>query len=229
MQKENNRFHIEKYLSTPIKIYVILFLITIVFLFCGFQYNCVFAQNVGYSLLASLIAGSLIDLGNTRAYLKAEKKQLDIITAEFHCGVMGLKDAVVRAYTERYCDDHSRHTFDKWLELALDMEFKADKLTDEDMRYVVWEIQYQVSKIQKASAVLQERLMQHVSLSIVTEEDRRNVRRITTISSFIEGQLEKGKYKSAIKNIEQRLIPYYLEINPKATADFREEYQADED
>lgn len=222
-------FSLSKYLSTPIIFYVLLILITIALLIYGYSVDNSLSKNVGYSLLASLIASIIIDIGNTRVHYNNEVEQLNIISAEFRYDILGLKEAAIRAYEARYSSDSGKHTFTKWLEMAFDMDYKGDGLTDEDFDYVVWTIQFQITKIKKSSIELNERFLNHISISLITEEDRVLVRRIAAVSSVIEREFDEKKYHYAIKNIVQRLIPCAIKMYPYMENEFNGEYSADED
>lgn len=222
-------FNLSKYLSTPFIVYAFLILITIALLICGYSVDNALSINVGYSLLASLIASILIDIGNTRVHYNNEVEQLNILSAEFKYDILGLKGAAIRAYEARYSSDSGRYIFAKWLEMAFDMDYKDDGLTDEDFDYIVWTIQFQITKIKKSSIELNERFLNHISISLITEEDRRLVRRIAAVSSIIEREFDEKKYHYAIKNIVQRLIPCAIIMYPYMEKEFNEEYSADED
>lgn len=75
---------LKKYFSVPIIIYIILFFVCGVMIFPNaidstIPFSALFA-NIGYSLLASNIAGILFDLGNNISICRKSQRQYDAIT-----------------------------------------------------------------------------------------------------------------------------------------------------
>ena len=101
----------EYHLSTPVTAYLFLLLLTIIMLLIGIIMHCGFTLNVGYSLLASLVAAIFIDIGNTRTIHESEKRQFNIMKEEIVYAFRNLRDSVDMSYSYWYESDTSKKSF----------------------------------------------------------------------------------------------------------------------
>lgn len=217
----------KEFFSTPVMAYTILLLINIVLLIHGFQADCDFSKNIGYSLLASIVAALLIDAGNTRALHESEKRQLKILKEELIYAFRQLRETAENLYDSWYDGDKSKLSFYQRIDLLSDPELSAVKKTEQ--REILLGFSYPIEKIKDDSAKLLQRLYDNSSLSIITAEQRKQVRQINNRANLIYTYFKSGKEVFAVKCIKTRLLPFYFEFEPEEESQFTEEFRLDVD
>lgn len=220
---------VKGHLSTPLPCYFFLLIITIILLIFGLCIPSDVFKNVGYSLLASIIAAVFIDIGNTKAAHREELREFHILTAGYINAFNELREAVVNAYEMRYDYDKKKRTFEQWIEAALNPNYTDEELSEKDFFDIAWEIEWVITRIRKNSIILSNRFIEYLQLTIVTDDYRRHVNRVEAICGVIEREFDEGKYKYAEKNIIEKLLPCFLANHPQFKEMFETPYSLNDD
>lgn len=212
----------KKHFSTPIWAYVLLALTTAALLIHGFLLTCDFTKNVGYSLLASLVAALLIDFGNTSALHESDKRQYQILKEELVSSFRNLREMVDNSYAFYSDDDNLKLSFYQRVDYLLDLNSKKPDVVDRGDIFSLF--QFSIEHIRDDSAKLLHRLYNNTSLSSITDAQRKQVRQINNRADLIYKLFAKGQGAFAVKCIISRLLPIYFDLEPDEKTQFVEEY-----
>ena len=123
--------------------------------------------------------------------------------------------------------DKSQLSFYQRIDLLSDPELSAVKKTEQ--REILLGFSYPIERIKDDSARLLQRLYDNSSLSIITAEQRKQVRQINNRANLIYAYFKSGKEAFAVKCIKTRLLPSYFEFEPEEESQFIEQYRLDVD
>ena len=189
------------------------------------------AENIGYSLLASLVATIIIDIGNTRARVDAEFQQHEALTEELRYAINDLKDTVVMQY-ESYNENTKGNTnFEQCIDYLLTLEYKKTKsikTANEEFMYIGESIARPINRIKRACEMLDKTIYYNTDISILPKEERKKIRTIGKVASMIDKSFEVRKYRFGMKNIIKKLLPAIYEYDDKLKDEFENNISIDE-
>lgn len=221
----------KNHFTTQLWIYVVLLSFGI--LLCLFPLSCKgkgegeFFSGIGSGIIASVIVSISIDYGNTKLQLENEKKQFLELNAEYRYAFGDLREAVVRAYEQRFgYIDKQRH-FTGWLDEALnfdDADDALEELTSDERFDIVWEIESAIIRIKRVGIQLQQNLTMYLNLPDNTSEYRRHVKHVIIFCGYIEKHFDNEEYARGASMIKRQLIPSFIENHPTYKDSFEEPY-----
>lgn len=186
---------LKKYFNVPIIIYIILFFVCGVMIFPNaidstIPFSALFA-NIGYSLLASNIAGILFDLGNNISICRKSQKQYDAITFS-HSNLLNDIIAVVDDICEDlHIEDNDCVTFEQQLRIILFEGHSERSITEKDYLESTNEILYWLELMKNESEKLLNISYIMYENDNFTEKKRRHIRFLTAMSKEAILQFEK--------------------------------------
>lgn len=191
---------LKKYFNVPIIIYIIIFFVCVAIIApIVFDTNNSFhalLANIGYSLLASNIAGILFDLGNNLSIRKKSQKQYDAITFSHSNLLIDIVAVVDDIYEDLSVKENYCSAFEHRLKIILFEGQSESSITENDYLESINEILYWLELLKNESEKLLNISYIMYENDNFNEKERRHLRFLTAMSAEAILQFEKHTIES---------------------------------
>ena len=218
----------KQHFSTPIWVYLLIAVCTILLFLLAYispmNWSSLF-KNVGYSLIASMIAALLIDLGTTKIQRTRQQEQYEILIAECKRRCRALVDSVVEAADmrgEKF--DNDTFDFSTWGQKALAPN--KEGLTEDHYWNVLFEVAYPVTKIRESAAQLYESSMYFLDNENFSVQFRRDLNNLVSMCRYIERIFDHENFDQFSKAVTLRFPKSIIGVFPDLADDFTRKYPA---
>lgn len=222
---------INRYITTSLVTYLMILAVAVLLIVIGLVNDgsrCQLfkvSENLGYGIAGSLCVALLIDISNTKARWKEDKKRAREILLPYTSAFMKLRDSVLCVAEDRFGTDGEKRTFCQWVDYAI------SEATEEEKEDEYWDVTfpffYSVEKIEVIASKLEDALLGHMDNNAISYDYRRHIAHIRSVSAIIVSDWKSAKWDAAIRTITHRLIPQFIKYNPEFTKYFNESYAED--
>lgn len=211
--------------STPMGIYIVIFVISAVFIVIGNLadgYEGDIPKNVGYSLLATVISSFIIDKANTKKQRDNDKLIAERLLSELSDECEDILSEVVLATQECIGISEDKFSYEEWVKLLFN--------TDTEIEKHISEINYFTQTITTVRQTAQKTIdvcKHYYNNSAINNELEKNLKRICSLCQSIEARVKSKHYERCISLLNM-LRDTIIKQFPNLSNEFLIEYNHDD-
>lgn len=225
-----------KVLSTPILIYLIAIVCSVIFFGLsvllspcehrdsGGWWSALFL-NLGYGSLASIFVTVLVDIGNTRRQRQKDKLIFNRLNADLNelCAELP-SEMYIAVYEVFGYNENGKHTFEQWTDTLFSDKVSDRAKQEKEIRYIIQHI----SLIKKAAAQLKSDFKYLPENQYIDSDYKKKLGQIIGACLRIVRTVEKSDYKGCARIITEDLKSAVVGLYSELKSDYSRFYNEED-